>query len=142
MVTFSSNSFPSAQLTAVKIRYGGTLLGPARFSHIETCSREVCRLFKRQDELDDCLSTLASLDDILSHLRVELARLIETTSTPDPAVVTAKKTPYPSEPTDVNIAKLKRLIGAREKSISAVKALLAQRQTSPQPESSTPARAP
>jgi len=40
--------------------YGGTLLGPARFSHIETCAQEACRAFKRKEELDERISTLST----------------------------------------------------------------------------------
>ena len=118
-------------------RYDGMLLGPVRFSHIETCARDVCHVFKRQDEVDDCISTLATLDDTLAHLRLELARSTETTNNPDPSVTT-KKHLYLSSPTHANIAKLKRLIGAREKSISVVKAILAKRQKSPGVESNSP----
>ena len=118
-------------------RYGGTLLGPVRFSHIETCARDVCQVFKRQDEVDDCISTLATLDDTLGLLRLELACSAETTSHPDPTV-TAKKHIYLSSPTHANIAKLKRLISAREKSISVVKAILAKRQKSLDVESNSP----
>ena len=48
------------------------MLGPIRFTHIENCAREVCRVFKVEDEMQDCVSMLQSLDDILADLRVNL----------------------------------------------------------------------
>lgn len=54
-------------------RYGGTLLGPVRFTHIEDCTREVCRKFKVTEEVRECIETLHSLDRELSELRSELA---------------------------------------------------------------------
>ncbi|KAF8653276.1 hypothetical protein AX16_003978 [Volvariella volvacea WC 439] len=53
--------------------YGGTLLGPARFTHVETCAAEVCREFKRSEELRDCISTLREMDDLVARMRSELA---------------------------------------------------------------------
>ncbi|THH11824.1 hypothetical protein EW146_g7907 [Bondarzewia mesenterica] len=55
--------------------YGGTMLGPVRFMHIETCAREVCRAFRLQDEIEDHIATLQTLDDLLSDLRAQLSRL-------------------------------------------------------------------
>ncbi|KAI0758494.1 ribosomal protein S5 domain 2-like protein [Trametes elegans] len=55
--------------------YGGEMLGPARFDHIETCAREVCRTFRLKDDMSTCIATLISLDDILASLRAELAAL-------------------------------------------------------------------
>ncbi|KAG6381948.1 hypothetical protein JVT61DRAFT_572 [Boletus reticuloceps] len=52
--------------------FGGTLLGPVRFTHIETCAREVCRRFKKIEEMDECVQTLRTLDDLLAALRAEL----------------------------------------------------------------------
>src|SRR5271154_5308489 len=63
-------------------RYGGILLGPARFTHIETCAREVCRDFKRKVEVEEHISTLRSLDDILADLRAEFRRSSMTSDVP------------------------------------------------------------
>ncbi|KAJ2965908.1 hypothetical protein NUW54_g13960 [Trametes sanguinea] len=53
--------------------YGGEMLGPARFDHIELCAREVCRTFRLKDDMATSIATLSSLDDILASLRAELA---------------------------------------------------------------------
>ena len=54
-------------------RYGGELLGPVRFDHIDACAREVCRKFRVEEEMEEHIATLSSLDDILSTLRAELS---------------------------------------------------------------------
>jgi hypothetical protein len=51
------------------------MLGPARFAHIETTAREVCRAFKIRDEVEDLVRTLTQLDALLAARRAELARL-------------------------------------------------------------------
>ncbi|KAJ7106051.1 hypothetical protein C8R43DRAFT_218461 [Mycena crocata] len=100
--------------------YGGTMLGPARFSHIETCALEVCREFKRREEVKDCLATLKTLDDILSQLRDQLALLM-----PQTAAAPAKVPDY-SGWIDWDLPKARRLIRAREGAISSVKELISK----------------
>ena len=51
------------------------MLGPNRFTHIETCAAEVCKYFKLQEDLKDCRTMLSSLDDILADLRSEFTAL-------------------------------------------------------------------
>ncbi|TRM69087.1 hypothetical protein BD626DRAFT_5427 [Schizophyllum amplum] len=53
--------------------YGGVMLGPSRFTHIESCAAEVCQTFKKKVEADELLTTLTTLDDLLVDLRAELA---------------------------------------------------------------------
>lgn len=50
-------------------------MGPSRFDHIETCAVEVCRVFKRSEELRESITTLETLDVILEGLREELRML-------------------------------------------------------------------
>jgi DNA-binding protein H-NS len=64
-------------------RFGGEMLGPSRFTHIETCAREACRDFKVADELRDAVLTLQTLDDDLAKHRVTLAALSETQAPSD-----------------------------------------------------------
>ncbi|KAJ6589820.1 ribosomal protein S5 domain 2-type protein [Mycena vulgaris] len=101
--------------------YGGTMLGPARFSHIETCALEVCREFKRREEVEDSLATLRTLDDILTQLRAELAVCMRQTAT-------ATKTPDYSGWIDSDLPKARRLIRAREGAINSVKELISKQQ--------------
>ncbi len=102
------------------------MIGPARFSHIETCAREVCHTFRVKDELDERLATLGSLDDMLGLLRAELAELTETKESAETAskIVGKKKQDYRALLDSLDVTKAKRLIIARENSLKSVKASL------------------
>ncbi|KAJ7782715.1 ribosomal protein S5 domain 2-type protein [Mycena metata] len=104
--------------------YGGIMLGPARFSHIETCASEVCRDFKRREEVKDCLATLHTLDDILAQLRSELADSTRQTG------AASTKIPDYSGWIDWDLPKARRLIRAREGAINSVKELIAKHKQS------------
>ncbi|KAF8908045.1 ribosomal protein S5 domain 2-type protein [Mucidula mucida] len=102
--------------------YGGTMLGPVRFTHIETCATEVCHAFKQQEELDEAVLMLSALDEELSSLRSQLNALNEggaASSTPKPPT-------YP-EWTVAELAKAKRLVKARENAIRSVKSLIEEK---------------
>jgi len=133
-------------------RFGGTLLGPARFQHIETCAAEVCKTFKQTEELQDCITTLHMLDDMLGEHRKKLWALKDrTVSNPDHDVAGSPSTPSTKAFADeelakddsefckpipsptipkvadysrLDISKAKRLITARESSIKSVTALI------------------
>ncbi|OAX42792.1 ribosomal protein S5 domain 2-like protein [Rhizopogon vinicolor AM-OR11-026] len=122
--------------------FGGTLLGPARFAHIETCASEVCRTFKRVEEMEECISTLTRLDVILSGLRQELSDLTQNTGLAtgeSSLIVTAtdkvdfaagrrsRQPDYTDMQRDLDIAKARRLIGARESAIRSVRSLLSKK---------------
>ncbi|KAH6913942.1 ribosomal protein S5 domain 2-type protein [Coprinopsis sp. MPI-PUGE-AT-0042] len=118
--------------------YGGTMLGPARFTHIETCATDVCRLFKDRQELAETRSLLESLDDLLEDLRQQYAAIApspSTTSEPSaepqatPRALSKKKKP---DYLSLDVAKAKRLIRVRENSIKSVKSLIAKNQTQSQ----------
>jgi len=113
--------------------YGGTMLGPARFDHFETCAREVCRAFRLQDDMATAMATLSSLDDILASLREELARLScqppgpssTEAGTSDGVKLAPKKPPdYRALKDSLDVKKANRLITARENSINSVKTAL------------------
>lgn len=108
-------------------------LGPARFTHISTCAREVCRAFKLKDELQECILTLTNLDAVLEALRSELAQL--TSSLLDEAgqgeaslvkMKVSKPPNYSTFHTSSDLKKARRLISARENAIKAVKTSLAK----------------
>lgn len=90
------------------------MLGPIRFTHIETCASEVCKRFKLQEDLKDCRTMLYSLDDILADLRSEFTSLTGKPST-------HKTTDYDSID---DLAKLRKLVIAREAAIKSIKALI------------------
>lgn len=116
------------------------MLGPARFSHIETCAAEVCKEFRKTEELQDCITNLHTLDALLADHRVQLAALtdvdssIATNANSDmqspskakgPSIVSSiKKAP---DYKDLDLTKAKRLIQARERAINSVKALIAKK---------------
>ncbi|KAG0702870.1 ribosomal protein S5 domain 2-type protein [Suillus ampliporus] len=124
--------------------FGGTLLGPARFAHIQTCASEVCRTFKRVEEMEECISTLTRLDNILASLRQELSDLTQNTELAtggssstrtasdeiDTAEARRSRQPnYTAMQRDLDIAKARRLIGARESAVKNVKSLLLKKRT-------------
>ncbi|KAF9650989.1 ribosomal protein S5 domain 2-like protein [Thelephora ganbajun] len=94
--------------------FGGIMLGPVRFTHIETCAAEVCKHFKLQEDLKDCRTMLSSLDDILADLRSEF-----TTLTGKPS--THKSMDYDSID---DLSKLRKLVVAREVAIKSIKMLI------------------
>ncbi|KAI0919071.1 hypothetical protein AcV5_002083 [Taiwanofungus camphoratus] len=109
--------------------YGGVMLGPVRFSHIETCAREVCRTFRLKDDIETSIATLLSLDDILSSLRTDLSKITSgeaSKSVPgESSEVSPKKVPdYTALKESLDINKAKRLITARENAIKSVKIAL------------------
>ncbi|KAF9565613.1 ribosomal protein S5 domain 2-like protein [Agrocybe pediades] len=110
--------------------YGGTMLGPARFSHIETCAAEVCKAFKHTEELQDCITTLETLDDLLAVHRENLASLTSHDASEESSSTRTKpKGPSVKKPNykDLDLTKAKRLIKAREAAINSVKALIAKK---------------
>ena len=113
------------------------MLGPVRFTHIQDCAREVCKTFRVEDEMQDCVSTLQSLDDILADLRGELAKIRDERSRPDrsskPAAGSRDPTKdYSSLKKSLDIPKARRQISARERAIDSVKKLInEQREASP-----------
>ncbi|KAF8515458.1 hypothetical protein JB92DRAFT_3082865 [Gautieria morchelliformis] len=88
--------------------FGGTLLGPVRFTHIENCT---------QDELEGYIERLQTLDQSLAERRATLAG---DSSTPN----TSKSQDYSTLLTTLDVAKARRLVKARESAIRSLEALL------------------
>jgi len=125
-------------------RFGGTLLGPARFKHIETCASEACHKFRKIEEMEECIQTLTTLDDLLVTLRTELDALTsdastggtngETaddgdgiSSTPEQrSTIISKPHDYSGIRNTLDLTKARRLIYARESAIRSVKTLIAR----------------
>lgn len=127
----SSSTRTFLTLTFSRSRYGGIMLGPVRFTHIQDCAREVCKTFRVEDEMQDCISTLQSLDDILADLRGELAKIKDERAqsgrgskseagSRDP---TTRKD-YATLRKNLDIPKARRQISARERAIDSVKKLI------------------
>lgn len=97
------------------------MLGPVRFTHIETCAREVCRAFRLKDDIEDGVATLVSLDDILGSLRSELAEMTKVQTTGSEKTSKQKKQDYKDLLDSRDLARAKRLVTARENAIMSVK---------------------
>jgi len=137
--------------------YGGIMLGPIRFTHIEDCVREVCRVFRLKDEMEDCITTLTTLDETLARLRAELELLRGSSSSQTNIPSSVPATPTPTHPVQTSeedvdekprkrrilestqdyselrksadIKKAKRLVTARENSLKAVQNLIEKAKT-------------
>lgn len=90
------------------------MLGPVRFTHIETCAAEVCKHFKLEEDRKDCRTMLCSLDDILADLRSEFTAL------------TGKPSTHKTMDYDCidDLSKLRKLVVAREAAIKSIKRLI------------------
>jgi hypothetical protein len=110
------------------------MLGPVRFTHIQDCAREVCKVFRVEDEMQDRISMLQSLDDILADLRSELASAKGASSPQDrDSKSEARSHPakdYSALRKSLDVAKARRQISAREKSIESVKKLINEKHLS------------
>ncbi|TDL27864.1 ribosomal protein S5 domain 2-like protein [Rickenella mellea] len=114
--------------------YGGTMLGPARFTHIETCAREACRTFKLVEDVEACVEELKEMDDTLTSLRGQLASLSEPSeNTPSS---TSKTHDYSSLLDPPDLAKAQRLVNARRNAIKSINALMLAKQKKPETEGS------
>jgi hypothetical protein len=100
-------------------RYGGTMLGPVRFTHIENCTQEVCVRFKAVEELEEYVERLQNLDQTLADLRTKLAG--------DGAASPSKPQDYSTLTTSMDLAKARRLIKARESAIRSVEGILKEK---------------
>ncbi|KAL5497839.1 hypothetical protein ACEPAH_2770 [Sanghuangporus vaninii] len=114
--------------------FGGTLLGPVRFTHIETCTREVCRTFKLIEEVESIIEKLEALDEQLTQLRSELAE-IQSQSASESVELGSVNSPVSThrDPPDYramllspspDLERAKRLITARQRAIRSVKGIL------------------
>lgn len=92
------------------------MLGPVRFTHIEDCTHEVCMRFKAIEELQERVAHLQNLDQTLMDLRATLTRGV--TGTPN------KSQDYSTLVKSSDLAKVHRLIKARESAIRSVETVL------------------
>jgi hypothetical protein len=52
--------------------FGGTLIGPIRFNHIETCAREAVVEYTKMEQVFTLRQELEELDDLVDELRAEV----------------------------------------------------------------------
>lgn len=97
------------------------MLGPVRFTHIEMCTREVCRTFKAIEEVEACIVDLTEMDDALVELRTELATL----SGDNVPLSPAKAQDYSLLLDPPDLPKARRLLVARKNAVKSVKSLVA-----------------
>lgn len=139
---FVSFSLWTSETGLNRTRFGGTLLGPARFTHIEACTGEVCRKVRKVEEVEECIQTLRTLDDLLATLRAELDSLSASSTQGDGPSEggVAKQSPnvedkqmktkppdYTTLRQDLDLSKARRLVNARESAIKSVKKLITKR---------------
>ncbi|KAG0146061.1 hypothetical protein CROQUDRAFT_657853 [Cronartium quercuum f. sp. fusiforme G11] len=106
--------------------YGGTLLGPVRFEHIETCARDACKVFQSVDALDDDLVRLKDLDDQVDRLRFELNSFNspnQTPSNPSSSQINSNKYDYLKDPI-IDLKASAKLITARQQTIAVLQKLI------------------
>ncbi|KAF8586677.1 ribosomal protein S5 domain 2-like protein [Ramaria rubella] len=98
--------------------YGGTLLGPVRFTHIENCTLDVCVRFKVIEEIEGYVQHLHTLDEKLKELRTILGNDGNPTST------SKKSQDYSSLITTSDVTKARRLIKARESAVKTLEGMI------------------
>ncbi len=115
------------------------MLGPARFSHIEICTREVCQTFKTIEEVESCIGSLMEMDGNLVKLRKELAELSDASNTNTPSTENDPPTKPPAPATKrpdystlldpvPDLTKARRLLVARQNAVESVKRMIAAAQ--------------
>ena len=122
----------SDTLIIVSRWFGGTLLGPARFTHIKACAEEVAKLYAEDEERRDLVKTLGLLDEELGCLREELRKTTE-----GEATLGKRKRQDDDNLSTIDLTKARRLVQARERSIKSVRALLNANKQSQSQNSST-----
>lgn len=101
------------------------MLGPARFTHIENCTRQVCQQFKIYEAVEEVIPQLLELDETIATLRAQLTSL----KNPEPSQPEAKTA---SKPVDYSTtllqppdpAKAQRLLKARQGSVNSLNSLI------------------
>ncbi|KAJ1310522.1 hypothetical protein OPQ81_007252 [Rhizoctonia solani] len=142
-------------VVVVSRRFGGTLLGTARFSHITDCTRAVCtamyqreKAAERASRVADLVAQLREWDTEVAELRLEIAALepnkdqVETRADenrkPPTISVSLKPPDYTSVLNPPDIEKAERLLQARKKTVQSLKATLEKMRAKPGAEGIAP----
>ncbi|CCO30388.1 hypothetical protein BN14_04416 [Rhizoctonia solani AG-1 IB] len=140
-------------VVVVSRRFGGTLLGPARFSHIADCAHAVCtamydreKAAERTSRAADLVAQLREWDTEVADLRLEIAALtkVETGSGEaeekgkQPSISVSLKPPdYTNVLNPPDVEKAERLLQARQKTVQSLKAALEKKRAKPEPSPTT-----
>ncbi|KAG8764226.1 hypothetical protein FRC11_011242 [Ceratobasidium sp. 423] len=133
----------------VSRRFGGTLLGSARFNHIADCTRAVCtamyereKAAERASRVADLVAQLREWDTEVAELRLEIAALEPDKAKVETGADDKGKTPTisislkPPDYTNVlnppDVEKAERLLQARQKTVQSLKAALEKRAKQPE----------
>ena len=108
------------------------MLGPVRFEHIENCATEVCLKFEKKEETEDFITRLTELDETIARLRTDLARAKGEEQGP-----LAKDSNYNGIREALDVEKARRLLGAREKTVTSLKKLIESTESVANNETST-----
>lgn len=140
-------------LVVVSRWFGGTMLGPARFTHITDCARAVCtamsdqeRENERKAKAADLVAQLREWDTEVTELKLEIAALEpKKTSTEGeekgekpsdtdkkPAISVSLKPPdYTNVLNPPDVEKAERLLQARRKQVQSLKTILDKKRQKP-----------
>lgn len=111
--------------------FGGTMLGPIRFQHIEKCARAALEGWTERERLVELWREIDKLDAVIEDLRVELAPPISETQSSaegDGAPASHKPEPPVKRPPPktrkhesiTNIQQLERLVKARTMTVQTL----------------------
>ncbi|CUA72172.1 hypothetical protein RSOLAG22IIIB_00835 [Rhizoctonia solani] len=136
----------------VSRRFGGTMLGPGRFTHIADCTRAVCtamyereRAVERTSRAADLVAQLREWDTEVAELKLEIAALeptkpkVETVTDEKgkPPTILVSLKPHPDYTSILNppdVEKAERLLQARKKTVQSLKIALEKKRAKPQAE--------
>ncbi|KAG8746124.1 hypothetical protein FRC10_005990 [Ceratobasidium sp. 414] len=141
-------------LVVVSRHFGGTLLGPARFTHIADCARAVCNAMYEQEKAQERASKVADLvaqlrewDTEVTELRTQIAALdakqkikeSDKTNKPDEdkarepderkPIVSLKPPDYTNILNPPDVEKAERLLQVRRKTVETLKSVLQKKQS-------------
>jgi hypothetical protein len=111
--------------------FGGTLIGPVRFHHIENCGREAVVEYTKMEQVFGLRGELEELDDLVDDLRAEIASGTETQGNEAGQEVGVKSGGIRPYRKITDAAKLERLIKAKSMTVRLLVEKVAARKIEP-----------
>ena len=111
--------------------FGGTLIGPVRFHHIENCGREAVVEYTKMEQVFGLRGELEELDDLVDELRAEIASGKETPGNEAGQEVNVKSGGIRPYRMITDAAKLERLIKAKSMTVRLLVEKVAARRIEP-----------